>query len=144
LNNGRTHPPETTMQFKFATLVFAIAASALCSAHAMTKDEYKTAKDKIEADYKSEKKACDGMKANAKDVCEKEAKGKEKVAKAELEQNYKPSGKNSQKVAVAKADSEYDVAKEKCEEQKGDAEKSCKQSAKVTHESAVKAAKRKS
>src|SRR4051812_25944 len=48
------------------------------------RDEHKAEKEKIEADYKADKAKCDPMKGNAKDVCMKEAKGKEKVAKAEL------------------------------------------------------------
>lgn len=129
------------MKTQFTAIALLCAASAMCSAQAMTKDEYKASKEKIEATYKADKKACDGMKDNAKDVCEKEAKAKEKVAMAELEQGYKPSSKNSRKVEEAKADSAYDVAKEKCEDQKGDAEKACKKDAKATHETAMKAAK---
>src|SRR5690349_9460620 len=47
--------------------------------------------DRIEAEYKADKAKCDGMNGNAKDVCEKEAKGKEKVAKAELDAKANPS-----------------------------------------------------
>lgn len=109
---------------------------AMSSAQAMTKEEYQAAKDKVEADYKSDKAQCDTMKDNVKDVCEKEAKGKENIAKAELEQNYKPSNRNSRKVAEAQADSAYDIAKEKCEDQKGDAESACKKDAKAQHDQA--------
>jgi hypothetical protein len=129
------------MKTKLTAVIALCAATFLCSAQAMTKDEYKAGKDKISADYKVDKKACDGMKDNAKDVCVKEAKGKEKVAKAELEQGYKPSDKHMMKAAEAKADSAYDIAKEKCEDQKGAAESACKKDAKAAHKSAVMAAK---
>ncbi|MEO6624910.1 MAG: hypothetical protein ABIN37_08770 [Burkholderiaceae bacterium] len=131
------------MQTKLVAIAALCVASAFCSAQAMTKDEYKAAKDKIEASYKADKKACDSLKSNANDVCVKEAKGKEKVAKAELEQGYKPSDRNMRKVNEAKADTAYDVAKEKCEDQKGAAEKTCKSEAKATHNSAIKAVKAK-
>ena len=77
------------------TLGFASAGFAADNT-AMSKDAYKAAKDKIEAQHKADKKACDGMKDNAKDICNAEAKGKEKVAKAELEAQYKPSPRNDE------------------------------------------------
>ena len=129
------------MKTKFIAIAALVAGSFLCTAQAMTKDEYKAGKEKVEADYKADKKACGDMKGNAKDVCIKEAKGKEKVAKADLEQSYKPSDKHMKDAAEAKADSEYAVAKEKCEDQKGDAKSTCKKDAKAAHEAAIKAAK---
>jgi len=71
------------------------------------------------------------MKDNAKDVCNKEAKGKENVAKAELEQQYKPSDSNARKVEEEKVKATYDVAKEKCDDQKGDAKSACEKQAKA-------------
>ncbi|MBU1361027.1 MAG: hypothetical protein KKC79_13210 [Gammaproteobacteria bacterium] len=114
-------------------LMLAIASSCFVAgqAGAMTKDEYKVAKEKIEADYKVDKTKCDTMKDNAKDVCMKEAKGKENVAKAELEQAYKPSDSHSRKVAQEKAKAEYEVAKEKCDDQQGDAKNACQKQAKA-------------
>src|SRR5205085_3513976 len=85
---------------KLTSLAIAIAFGFAGSAFAadnnagMSKDQYKAEKDKIEAQYKTDKASCDGMKANAKDICQAEAKGKENVAKAQLEEQYKPSAKN--------------------------------------------------
>ncbi len=129
------------MKNQLTAIVIACSTLAFGAANAMTKDEHKAAEQQIEATYKADKKACDGMKDNAKDVCEKEAKGKEKIAKAELTQQYKPSDKNAMKVEEAKADVAYDVAKEKCDDLKGDPKKSCEKDAKSTHEAAVKSAK---
>lgn len=114
-------------------LMLAIASSCLLAtqAGAMTQDEYKVTKEKIEAAYKSDKATCDPMKGNAKDVCQKEAKGKENVAKAELEQQYKPSDSNARKVEEEKVKATYDVAKEKCDDQKGDAKSACEKQAKA-------------
>src|SRR3954471_14569509 len=58
-------------------------------ANAGAKDENKAEKDKIAADYKEAKAKCKTMSGNAKDVCEKEAKGNENVAKAELDAKKK-------------------------------------------------------
>lgn len=126
------------MYIKTMTAIALCATSAFASAQSMTKAEYDAAKDRIEMNVKNDKKACDDMKSNAKDVCQEEAKGKEKVAKAELENQYKPTADHARKVEEVKADTTYDVAKEKCEDQKGDAEKVCKSDAKAAHDRAIK------
>jgi hypothetical protein len=118
--------------FKLTLLVASLfAASASFAADAMSKDDYKAAKDKIEAEYKTAKQACDSLKDNAKDVCEKEAKAKEKVALAELD--FNKSGKDSDRIKAekVKAEQEYAVAKEKCEDKKGADERACKKEAKA-------------
>lgn len=119
---------------------FGIAGSAFAadSNTGMTKDQYKSEKDKVEAQYKSDKKACDGMKGNAKDVCGKEAKGKENVAKAQLEEQYKPSPRHEQEAKDAQAKADYEVAKEKCEDMKGKAKSDCKKQAKDQYNAAKK------
>ena len=89
------------------------------------------AKEGISADYKMNKEKCDALKANAKDICVKEAKGAEDVAKAELEAQYKPSAKASKKVAEARADAAYAVAKEKCDDLSGNAKDVCVKDAKA-------------
>ena len=104
------------------------------AADAMSKDAYKAAKDKIEEQAKADKKACQSMKANAKDICEAEAKGKEKVAKAELDAQNQPGAKADEKVKLMKAEAEYEVAKEKCEDQKGKGMAACKKDAKMAHD----------
>jgi hypothetical protein len=122
------------MQSKFsmfasAALVALFAASA--QAQTMTASEYGAAKDRISAEYKTAKAACDGMTGNAKDICVEEAKGKEKVAKAELD--YKRSGKpeDMNKVALAKAEAEYEVAKERCDDKTGADKDACRAAAKA-------------
>jgi len=103
--------------------------------------EYKAEKDRIEADAKAAKKACDSMKDNAKDICQAEAKGKEKLAKKELDLKRNPNDKNAQDLAKIKAEGAYEVAKEKCEDQKGADMMACKKAAKAEKDSAMAAAK---
>ncbi len=114
-------------------LMLAIASSCLIATHAgaMDKAEYKAGKDKIEAAYKADKASCDAMKDNAKDICMKEAKGKENVAKAQLEQDYKPSPAHARKVEEEKVEAKYAVDKEKCDDQKADAKNICEKEAKA-------------
>jgi hypothetical protein len=92
--------------------------------------------DRIEAGYKAAKAQCDTMSGNAKDVCVKEAKGKEKVARAELDARKDPSERNQRKVEEAKAEAKYDVAKERCDDLKGQEKSACEKQAKADHESA--------
>jgi hypothetical protein len=118
--------------FKLTLLVASLfAASSSFAADAMSKDDYKAAKDKIAAEYKTAKQACDSLKDNAKDVCEKEAKAKEKVALAELD--FNKSGKEGDRIKAekVKAEQEYAVAKERCEDKKGADERACKKEAKA-------------
>ena len=106
--------------------------------HKMKKAE----EERIEAAYKADKAKCDAMKGNEKDVCQKEAKGKEKVAKAELDARASPSEHNQRKVLQAKADAQYDVAKEKCDGMKGNEKDACQKDAKAEHERAQAELKR--
>jgi hypothetical protein len=119
-------------------LATAIAASffVVTGAHAMTKDEYKVEKEKIEATYKVSKAKCDTLSNNAKDVCMQRAKGEQNVAKAELEQAYKPSPSHARKVDEEKASMRYDVAKEKCDSLSGDAKDACVNQAKADRDRA--------
>jgi hypothetical protein len=109
-----------------------LAGSAFAADPAMDKDAYKAAKDKIEAQAKADKKACDAMKDNAKDVCQAEAKAKEKIAKAELDarkKGYTPQARHD--LDVARAEANYDVAKQKCDEKAGNDKDVCMKDAKV-------------
>lgn len=128
---------------KFARNLIALAMTGLLATTgmAMDKAEHSATKDRISADYKMAKAQCDTLKDNAKDVCEKQAKGNEKVAMAELEAQYKPSEKAAYNVRKERADADYEVAKEKCDDMKGNAEDVCKKDAKAQHVKAVENAK---
>ena len=100
---------------------------------AISKAEYKAAKEDISAKYKTDKAVCTTMTGNAKDICREEAKGREKVAKAELEANDNPSDKHRYDVRIAKAGAAYAVAKEKCDDLSGNAKDVCRKEAKAAH-----------
>lgn len=124
------------MKNRIALLTLTLACIGTSSAFAMTKEEHKVQKDRIEAAYKAAKAKCATFDANAKDICHAEAKNIEKVAKAELEAQYKPSARADKKVKDAKADGAYDVAKEKCDDLKGDAKATCIKDARAARDSA--------
>ena len=130
-------------QFPKLPQMFALCAAALVatSSFALTSAEHKAEKHRIEADYKAAKAACKSMKGNAKDVCEKEAKGHEKVALAELEYKQDASEGKRYKLAKTKADADYEIAKERCDDQAGNPKDVCKKDAKAAHVKAVEAAK---
>jgi hypothetical protein len=119
------------------------AVLAMPLAHAATGDKaaYKASKDSISAAYKADKKACDSLSGNAKDICMEEAKGKEKVAKAEAEYAYTGKPKDQNAIAVAKADAAYGVAKEKCDDLAGNPKDVCVKEAKAQHTRGVADAK---
>jgi hypothetical protein len=118
-----------------------MAASGAFAATTMNKADYAAAKDKISAEYKADKAACDTYNGNAKDVCVAQAKGKEKVARAELEYNNSGKPADANKLAVAKADAAYEVAKESCDDKGGNAKDVCVTEAKSTHQKALADAK---
>jgi len=111
----------------------ALTAGSLTAGYAanMTKEEASAEKTRIDAEYKTDRKACDAMSGNSKDVCIEQAKGKEKVARAELDYKQDGSERHRGKVAEAKADAQYAVAKEKCDELSGEQKDVCVKDAKA-------------
>jgi len=126
------------MKIQLMSIAVALAfASGVAQAQNTTARQVKNAdEDRIEAEYKAAKAKCDTMKDNAKDICQKEAKGKEKIAKAELDAKTNPTPANQRKVQEAKADAAYDVAKERCDDMKGNEKDACQKQAKASHERA--------
>ena len=112
-------------------IALSVATLLATSAMAMGQPEYKAAKDQIAADYKVNQQKCDALSGNAKDICQKEAKGIESVAKADLEAQYKPSDKTAYKAREARADADYAIAKEKCDDLSGNAKDVCVKDAKA-------------
>lgn len=107
----------------------------------ISNEEYKAQKDRVEAEAKAAKEACQSLKGNAEDICEAEAKGKEKLAKKELDYRKNPNEKNARDVEMMKAEVAYEIAKEQCEDQKGADQANCKRDAKAEKDRAVAAVK---
>lgn len=135
------------MKHPLAVLAVALGA-AFAGHHAMAADptpiskaEYKTGEDRIDAEYKVNKQKCAGLSGNTKDICKAEAEGIEKVAKAELEYRYKPSVNHAYEIREARADAQYEIAKEKCDDRAGNAKDVCQKEAKAAHVTAIADAK---
>ena len=121
--------------------LLALPMAQTAQAASMNKDDYKSGKNQISAQYKTDKAACASMSDNAKDVCVEEAKAKEKVARAELEYGYSGKPADQNKVMVAKAESAYAVAKEKCDDKAGNDKDVCRKEAKAVETKSLAAAK---
>jgi hypothetical protein len=120
------------MRLQLMSIAVALAFAAGAQAQDTSKRQVKNAdQDRIEAEYKAARERCDTMQGNAKDICQKEAKGKEKVAKAELDAKMNPTAGNQRKAKEARAEAEYDVAKERCEDQKGNEKDVCEKDARA-------------
>ena len=118
---------------RIALLSIALACAGMAHAqNTMNAAEYGAAKDRIQADYKVAKAACDRLTGNAEDICEAEAKGKEKVALAELQHRRSGKADDARKLTMAKANAAYEVAKERCDELKGNEKDVCMKDAKAT------------
>ena len=130
-----------TFNLKYSLVLAAILALPVAQAATMNKADYKAAKDSISTTYKADKKACDALSGNAKDVCVQEAKGKEKVAKAELEYSYTGKASDQNKMLKAKAEATYAVSKEKCDDLAGNDKDVCIKEAKAVEVSALSNAK---
>src|SRR5690348_3797008 len=77
-NNSRGSAMKRTTLTAVAASV-GVAFAAYAAAETMSKTHYKSSKQAIESEYKSASAACEPLKANAKDICMAEARGKERV-----------------------------------------------------------------
>ena len=129
---------------KSKLLLATFTAASLCATGALAatdKATYDNAVQSAAAQYKTAKAACDSLSGNAKDICMKEAKGKEKIAKSEAEAAYRDTPRARENARVAMADANYDVAKEKCDDLSGNPKDVCVKEAKAAHVKAVSDAK---
>lgn len=106
-------------------MAIGLAFSVGALAQTMSRDQYKSGKRGIAAEYKIATAACGSFSGNAKAICQAEASGKEKVARAELKAKYRPSENASNKVRIARTDADYAVAKEKCDALAGETKSHC-------------------
>ena len=119
-----------TAGLALAGTVAAQATSTSAPQAPLSKDGFIAAKAKADSQYGIDKKACDSLSANAKDVCIAQAKGKESVAKADAQAAYENTAKARQSARVAHAQADYDVAIQKCDDQAGNLKDVCVKEAK--------------
>jgi len=86
----------------------------------------------IKDQYKADKKQCNSIKGNDKDVCMKQAKAKRDSALADAKQ-AKKDAQARHTANKTKNEANYEVAKEKCESLSGDAKDTCMANAKTRY-----------
>lgn len=119
----------------------AFVTAGASAASNLSSTDLKFAREHIDVIYKSERKVCDSMSGNAKDICLVRAEGHEKVAHAELDLAHSGQPGDMHKVAMAKADAAYELAKERCDDAAGRAKAVCLKEAKVQQAAAAADAK---
>lgn len=123
-----------------------IQLSPLCRALALTvgavmftgtvqaagdKAAYNDAKTSAKATYDTASKACDSMKANAKDICVAEAKAARVKTEQTAEASYKDTPKAHEHATHEIAEADYKVAKERCDDKAGNDKDVCVKEAKA-------------
>jgi hypothetical protein len=124
-----------------ASAVLALAFSGAATADDASKNAKREAKSEAkqkmsaaDAEYKSAKARCDGMKGNEKDVCNKEAKATHKKAQADAKADRKTTNARAE-AREDKREANRSVAKEKCDSLSGDAKDRCQREAKAGNRS---------
>jgi len=122
------------------TLSSLARAAAICCGAAMfcasasaagDKTAYEQAKSSAKATYDADKKACDSMTGNAKDICGAEAKAKETKTEMNAEAAWKDTPKARADATHEIAEADYKVAKERCDDMAGNAKDVCIKEAKA-------------
>lgn len=107
----------------------------------LTKARYEAAKVAIDRQFDADRKACERVRRNAREVCNAQAEGRQQAERAKLEARYRPSPDLVEEAKFAIADANFDVAKAKCEALKGRAEDRCMKEAKAAREAARRQAR---
>lgn len=121
-------------------LAAGLALPALAATATMTSIEHRQAMQRAESDYKAALANCSALSADAKKMCEAEAKAAEKRAKAQIDAAYRNTDtQRDTRIEDAKAD--RIVAGAKCDSLSGDAKDACRKEAKAAEEQAVAGAR---
>ncbi len=120
-----------------AAISLALFTATGVHAAALTNAEHSAGKNKIAADYKLDINACLALRANARDICYAQAKGKENDAKAELKYAFSGKESDANKMRMTQADSAYAISKEICDDRMGNDKDVCRAEAKRTHTDAL-------
>jgi hypothetical protein len=130
------------MSFRIACLAAALACSAAASAApALSKDEIKANKVRIEEQYDQAQTRCKRVEGHARELCNEQARGERDVQAAELQMQAQPTPENDQKVRLARAEASYATALVRCKAMLGAARSVCRDDAKSVFESAQAEAK---
>ncbi|MFB9886020.1 hypothetical protein [Balneatrix alpica] len=120
-------------------LLFAVTLGAASVAMAETplpgisEQDYLNGKAEIAQAYQENKRRCDELSGNTKDICVKEADGRAAIAMAQLDAAFTPSTATERKVGEAKAAAEYALALEQCDDYSGQQQADCQAEAEADY-----------
>ena len=125
--------------FKLSSLAQAVAicagavlfAGSAAAADKGDKAAYEQAKAGAKAAYDGDKKACDSLGGNAKDICVAEAKAKRTRVEENAEVGYQNTPKAREHAAHEIAEADYQLAKERCDDKAGNEKDICVKEAKA-------------
>jgi len=103
---------------------------------ALTRDDVKAQKVRIEEQYDQAQARCRRVQGHARELCNEKARGERDVQQAELQLQAEPTGDNDQKLRVAKANAAYSLALVRCKDLDGQARDVCRKDAKMGFEEA--------
>jgi hypothetical protein len=116
------------------------AAPPLVNA-ALTKEEAKAHKVRIEEQYDHAQARCGRVQGHARELCNEQARGERDVQVAELQLQAQPTPDNDQKLRLARAEAAYSMALVKCKSMDGQARNVCRKDAKMVFKDAQAEAK---
>ena len=110
-----------------ALIVGSVLSAAFVSGSVYAQDSayYKTEIDKATAQYEADKKRCDTLKGNDRDVCQERASANLKIAEADLKAYEKNTTAASIKAEKERIKQLHKVDDEKCDAYKGNAKDIC-------------------
>ena len=110
---------------RFCLLAAALSCGVAFSAAAMTREEYRVQRIRIQDQYATAKDRCTTVAAPQRDVCETQARVAYNIARTQLRAEFRPSDATLAKARRTKAEGAYEVAKAKCGDLKAGARKVC-------------------
>jgi hypothetical protein len=125
------HPNLSSLAQAVALCAGALLFSASAAAANGDKGTYDQAKASAKAAYDTDKKACDSLAKNAKDICIAEAKAKRTKVDENAEADYKNTPKAREHALHEIAEADYKVAKERCDDKAGNDKDVCVKEAKA-------------
>lgn len=116
---------------RHATLIALLLGCAVAlPAAAMTKEEYRVQRLRIQDKYATDKDRCFTLRPQERDVCEVQAKVDYDTARFDLRARFRPTEGNVRKAAQARADAGYEIERAKCGDLRASAKAICLEEAK--------------
>ncbi|MDB5955780.1 hypothetical protein [Ramlibacter sp.] len=108
---------------------------------ALTRDDVKAQKVRIEEQYDQAQTRCRRVQGHARELCNERARGERDIQQAELQLQAEPTGDNDQKLRTARAEAAYSLALVRCKDFDGQARGVCRDDAKSVFNEAKAEAK---